>query len=388
VGVSPTERLYYRDPYLRSFDARIVEVAEGRVYLDRTAFYPDSGGQPCDYGVVAGVAVEQVIDEDQRIAHVLAGPVGVGAVRCEIDWARRFDHMQQHSGQHLLSAALAELFGIQTVSFHLGAETSTIDIAAGALSADQVLRAERRANEVVFENRPLRIEFAAPEDVEGLRKPSDRAGELRIISIEDLDRSACGGTHVRSTAEIGPVAIRRLDKIRGNVRVEFLCGLRAIGRARADFDGLTRIARTFSAALDETPELVASQARRVLELEKVYRKLATEAAVQAGRDLYAATVAGDGGLRRVVREGRIDDEMRAVAQGFVSGEKAVFVVVCADPPSVLVAASKDSGVNAGGMVKSAVSAVGGRGGGSPGLAQGSVPGVDELSVVKSALVGG
>jgi alanyl-tRNA synthetase len=386
VGVSPTERLYYRDSYLRWFDARIVDVAERRVYLDRTAFYPDSGGQPRDFGAIAGVPVEEVIDEDERIAHVLATPVESGQVRCEIDWARRFDHMQQHSGQHLLSAVLVELFGIRTVSFHLGAEVSTIDVAAGSLSAEQVVRAEQRANEVVFENRPVRIDFVAPDEAEGLRKPSDRAGELRIISIENFDRSACGGTHVRSTAEIGPVVIRRLDKIRGNVRLEFLCGMRAIRRARADFDALTRIARTFSAALDETPELVATQTYRVQEIDKAYRKLATEAAVRAGRDLYTATTADSGGMRRAVREGRIDDEMRALAQGFVSGEKAVFLAVSADPPSVLMAASKDSGINAGELVKNAVTAAGGRGGGSQGLAQGSVPGPDALSKVRTALL--
>lgn len=383
--MTPTQRLYYTDCYLRSFEARIVDVSDRRLYLDRTAFYPESGGQPHDLGSIAGVPIEAVIDEGERIAHVVSAPVSGEAVTSEIDWLRRFDHMQQHTGQHLLSAVLVELFGIQTVSFHLGAEASTIDVATGALSADQLLAAERRANEVVFENRPVQIAFAAPEEAQGLRKPSDRDGDLRIVSIEGLDRSACGGTHVRSTAEIGPVAIRRLDKIRGNVRIEFLCGLRAIRRARADFDALSKIARTFSAALDETPALVESQAGRVLELEKAYRKLSAESAQRAGRELYASMQPDSAGLRRVVRDAKIDDDLRAMAQGFVSGAKAVFIAVSNDPPSILVAASKDSGIHAGDMVKNAVTSHGGRGGGSPVLGQGSVPSAEALNQIKALL---
>jgi alanyl-tRNA synthetase len=172
-----TERLYYSDSYLRGFTARISEVAgDGRtVYLDRTAFYPTSGGQPFDIGTIGGATVVEVADEEERIAHKLAGPVaGTGVVECSIDWERRFDHMQQHTGQHLLSAVFEEGFRLKTVSFHLGAESSTIDLEGNA-DAATMQKAERRANEIVFENRPVEVTFEDSAEVKGLRKPSERA---------------------------------------------------------------------------------------------------------------------------------------------------------------------------------------------------------------------
>lgn len=206
-----TERLYYQDSYLAAFEARVVETAdEGRrVYLDRTALYPASGGQPADAGTIAGIPVLDVIDEEDRVAHLAAAAVPAGVVPCAVDWGRRFDHMQQHTGQHLLSAVLVELFGVQTLSFHLGADASTIEVGAGVLDPHRVEAAERRANELVSENRPVTVTFEDAGGAEGLRKPSGRGGVLRVVGIAGYDRSACGGTHVRSTAEIGPILIRK-----------------------------------------------------------------------------------------------------------------------------------------------------------------------------------
>ena len=201
--ISPmTERLYYTDSYVREFQARVVERSvDGRtVYLDRTLFYPSSGGQPFDVGSIAGVAVIDVVDEEDRIAHRLAAPLtSDGEVAGEIDWTRRFDHMQQHSGQHLLSAVFEELFGLHTVSFHLGAESATVDLEGGSVEARMVTEAERRANQLVAENRAMDVRFEDASAAQGLRKASEREGTLRIVSIDGLDRSACGGTHVRST---------------------------------------------------------------------------------------------------------------------------------------------------------------------------------------------
>src|SRR5581483_3330836 len=228
-----TERLYYQDSYLSAFTAQVIDSARdpATVYLNRTAFYPTSGGQPFDTGAIAGVPVLDVVDEDERIAHRLASPLPSGPVECVIDWGRRFDHMQQHTGQHLLSAVLEEQFGLHTVSFHLSSESATIDLEGGAAENRTMEEAERRANEIICENRPVRIEFQHAAEVQGLRKASDREGTLRIISIEGLDRSACGGTHVRATGEIGAILIRKLEKVRQSTRVEFLCGGRAIRRA-------------------------------------------------------------------------------------------------------------------------------------------------------------
>ena len=383
-----TDRLYYNDCYLTKFDARVVDASPDRqrVYLDRTAFYPSSGGQPFDLGTLGGIAVNDVVDEEGRIAHVLNAPLAGDDVAGVIDWQRRFDHMQQHTGQHLLSAVLVELFDAQTVSFHLGAESSTIDVAR-VLDAGQIRKGEARANAVVFENRPVTVSFQDSSADLDLRKPTEREGVIRIVSIENLDRSACGGTHVRATGEIGPILIRKLDRIRGNLRIEFVCGMRAAKRARADFEALSTIARAFSAPLDEAPALVVAQGEKLQEAEKARKRLGAELAQARGRELYGATAPGPNGIRQVVRRiETLSDDVRAEAQSFTAGEKSVFLALAAEPPSILLAASKDSGVNAGELLKAAVTKAGGRGGGSPTMAQGSLPSRESLDQFLSSLV--
>ncbi|MGA2114056.1 MAG: DHHA1 domain-containing protein [Bryobacteraceae bacterium] len=371
-----TERLYYTDSYLREFSANLVETSPDGLtaYLDRTAFYPVSGGQPFDTGSIGGVAVLDVVEEDERIAHRLAAPAAPGPVACLVDWPRRFDHMQQHSGQHLLSAVFAECFRLKTVSFHLGAQTSTIDLQTDSLDPRVAAEAERRANQLVSENRPVSLSFEDAAEAGDLRKASERTGTLRIVSIAGLDRSACGGTHVRATGEIGVVLLRKLEKIRKTVRVEFLCGARAVARAHADFEALNRAAQAFSAPLDEVPALVAAQLDAARADDKARRKLELELAGYRGRELYSICPPGTGGLRRHIERaarGNLED-LRAVAQSFTSQPAAVFLAVLEEPPALLLAASADSGVDAGALLKTALSAAGGRGGGTPRMAQGSV----------------
>ncbi len=387
-----TERLYYTDSYQREFRARVAERSpDGQtVYLDRTLFYPTSGGQPFDLGSIDGVAVVEVVDEEDRIAHRLAAPLtAAGEVAAEIDWNRRFDHMQQHSGQHLLSAVFEELFNLHTVSFHLGAESATIDLEGGPVEPRTVLEAERRANQLVAENRALDVRFEDAGAVQGLRKPSGRQGMLRIVSIDGLDRSACGGTHVRTTGEIGPILLRRTEKIRQSVRVEFVCGGRAVRRARQDFEALSRIAQLFSAPLDEVAPLVAVQLEAAKAGEKTRRKLELDLAAYQGKDLYAATEPGPEGIRRAVQRldrGNLED-LRAVAQNFTANPKGIFVATLKDPPSVLLAASADSGIDAGKVLKAALTAAGGRGGGNARIAQGSVPHAELLDAMVSQVGG-
>jgi alanyl-tRNA synthetase len=370
-----TERLYYQDCYLRDFRAHVVETAdEGRrVYLDRTAFYPASGGQPFDTGTLGDANVVDVIDEEDRVAHVLDTAISPGEITGQIDWNRRFDHMQQHSGQHLLSAVLEDLFKISTVSFHLGSEVSTIDITAPAISTIQIDQLEDRCAEIISEARPLTISFEDATTGLGLRKESQRSGTLRVVAIDRIDRSACGGTHVRTTAEIGPVFVRKTEKIRGNTRLEFVCGLRALRQARADFRTLQELSRQLSAPAAETPALVSGQLERIKTLEKSNHRLASDLAQREGRELWDATAPGPDGIRRLTQQGPIDDAMRIRAQAFVEQGRAVFLVVSSNPPSVLLAASADSGIHAGDRVKAAVTSAGGRGGGNQALAQGSVP---------------
>ena len=379
-------RLYYTDSYLTEFEAQVVDVSADRkrVYLDSTAFYPTSGGQAFDLGQLGGVEVVDVVDEEGRIAHLLSAPLETDRVTGRIDWNRRFDHMQQHTGQHLLSAIFAEKLAANTVSVHFGAESSTIDLSVSSLEPAQLQAVERRANEVVFENRLVTVEFQDATQAEGLRKASEREGVLRIVSIRDLDRSACGGTHVRCTGEIGPILMRKLDKIRGTVRVEFLCGGRAVRRARADYEVLSQIARAFSAPPDDTPGLVAIQIEKLKEAEKARSRLSAALAGSRGRELYAATDPGADGVRRLSRTVEaISEDVRLEAQSFAAGSKAVLLVLADAPPSALLAASKDSGINAGQWMKAALAQTGGRGGGSPILAQGSLPGREALDTLRS-----
>jgi len=370
---------------LRKFRAVVTErSADGRrIYLDRTAFYPASGGQPHDTGSIAGVPLLEVEDEGERIAHVVAAAVDGDEVDCRIDWERRFDHMQQHSGQHLLSAVFVERFGIATVSFHLGQDSSTIDLETAALDPARVLEAERRANEAVCENRPVAVSFEDAAETRDLRKPSERAGTLRVVSIEGLDRSACGGTHVARTGEIGPILLRKLERIRNTTRVEFLCGGRAVGRARADFDALSRVAQMVSGSLDEAPGLVAAQFEAARNADKLRRKLEADLAQYQGRELYSATAPDEAGVRRVLRRqpsGNLED-LRAIAQSFTAQAKAVFVAALDEPPALLLAVSADSGVDAGKLLKAALTQAGGRGGGNQRMAQGSLPSREALEQV-------
>ena len=384
-----TDRLYYQDSYLTEFRARVVDAGPEpqRIYLDQTAFYPTSGGQPFDTGRLGGVDVIDVVDEDGRIAHVLGAPLAATEVAGVIDWRRRFDHMQQHTGQHLLSAVLVEMFDAATVSFHLGTESSTIDVAR-VLDVGQLRAAERRANEIGFENRPVTVSHQHSSEDLGLRKPTEREGEIRIVSIQDLDRSACGGTHVRATGEIGPILIRKLDRIRGNLRIEFLCGMRAVERARVDFEALSAVARTFSSPLDDVPGLVEAQRERLLESERSHRRLAMELAQARGRELYANTAPGADGVRRVERGvATLSDDLRAEAQSFTAGRRAIFLAIGGEPPALMIATSADSGVHAGNILKNALTTAGGRGGGSATMAQGSVPSKAQLDEVARKLAG-
>jgi alanyl-tRNA synthetase len=378
-----TERLYYHDAYLREFTARIVRTSDdgATTYLDRTAFYPTSGGQPFDTGLIAGIPVLDVADEGELIAHRLAAALPAVDVECSIDWKRRFDHMQQHTGQHLLSAVFEELAGWRTVSFHLGQESSTIDLEGGGMESRVMRDVESRANQIVCENRPVTVQFAEAVEARGLRKPSEREGTLRVVSIEGLDRSACGGTHVRATGEIGPILIRKLEKVRQTVRVEFLCGGRAVSRARADYEALSRIAQLFSAPLDETPALVAAQLEAGRAADKSRRKL--QLAAYHGRDLYEATPPGPDGLRRHTQlaVSGSADELGALARSFTAQAKAVFLATLEKPPSVIYAVSEDTGIDAGQAVKQALADAGGRGGGNARLGQGSVPDAALLDAV-------
>lgn len=386
-----TTRLYYTDSYLRTFDATIVERADDgrRLYLDRSAFYPTSGGQPHDLGTLGGVDVIDVVDEEERVAHVLAVPyTGPDAVHGVVDWPRRWDFAQQHTGQHLLSGTFEELFDWPTVSVHFGDVLSTLEIRTPGVSPAQLRRVEEHANALVAENRPVTVTFEDAAAVTArLRRPSMRTGTLRIVTIEGHDVSACGGTHVRATGEIGAILLRRAEKIRDNARIEFVCGARAIRRARADYDALSGIATSLSASVDEVAPLVQAQADEAKSLSSTNRKLTEEVAGYRARVQWEATPSGSDGVRRLRgADGLSADELRAWATACAALPATVAAGAVRNSRTIAAAMSPDLNANAGALLKDALQRVGGRGGGSARTAQGTVPEDAHVDAVLSAVL--
>lgn len=386
-----TDRLYYTDARLDQFTGAIVDIGHDgrRVVLDRTAFYPTSGGQPHDLGTLSGIPVIDVIDEDDRIVHCLAEPLGtpVGTtIVGHIDHVRRFDHMQQHTGQHLLSAVLADEFGWPTLSVHFGSDTNTVDVAGGDVDAGVLASVERRANALIVQNRRVSVLFENASTTTGLRKPSDREGELRIVAIESIDRSACGGTHVDATGEIGALLLRRAERTKGNTRIEFVCGHRAVARARRDAELLTAAARTLSAAPHELPGLVDLQLQRLNDTERERKRLTGELARYQAAALWSSCVPDSTGMRLIaISTADAIKDAEPLAQQLTALGRCAVLVTNAASGGILVAAAVDADFDAGQRLRAALNAAGGRGGGSPRLAQGTVPDPSQLSTVRDLL---
>lgn len=375
-----SERLYYHDSFLRTFEARVVRLGPEGVVLDRTAFYPTGGGQPHDTGLLGGAPVVEVLENERsEILHRLEGaaPGKVGeTVHGEIDWPRRADHIQQHSGQHLLSAVFVRRFGFPTVSFHLGAESSTIDLGTAAVSPEQVRQAEEVANEVVFEDRPLRVWFATADEAKALplRKDVAREGELRLVEIPELDLTACGGTHVVRTGQIGAVLVRKVEKCKQGVRVEFVCGRRAVRVAKLDYTALAEAANILTTHPHQVAALVGRQLQALKAADKERQKLLETLAGYEARQMYAEAEESNG-VRQLVKLFDAADPgyvrwlaSRFAAQGGTGqGARALFAL--RQPPTLVLAQSPGLAANLGALVKEMAGQYGLRGGGSRDAAQ-------------------
>jgi len=380
-----TERLYYADPVTREFEAVVTAVdrtAEGqlRVRLDRTFFYPTSGGQPFDTGSLAGSRVVDVTDdEDGGIAHLVepspdrgAPPPAVGdRVRGVIDWPRRFDHMQQHTGQHVLSAAFDRLFGVRTVSFHLGADASTIDLARET-SSRELAAAEDEANAIVWEDRPVTVRFVTADEASRLplRKDTAREGTLRLVEVEGFDLSACGGTHVTRSGAIGMIAISSWERFKGGQRVEFVCGGRALKKFHTLRDTTAEQVRLLSVAPSELPASIARLQAELKEQRKVLADQQEELSHHRAGEL-ADSAETAGGVRILCRALDLDaNGLKATASAIASRPGFVVVLSSVSTPALVVAArSKDVDLRSNEIVSGLIQVFGGRGGGRPELAQ-------------------
>jgi len=379
-----TDRLYYTDAYLTAFDAHVVRCTPrssseaGEVFgveLDRTAFYPTSGGQPFDVGTLTGARVLDVVDEDDgRITHVTDTPLTEGAaVHGVVDWRRRFEHMQQHTGQHVLSAAFDRLLSNRTESFHLGAESSSIDLAR-EVTASEVGAAVDEANRIIWEDHPVHVRFVTADQAARLplRKEPARGGTLRLIDIDGFDLSACGGTHVARTGGIGIITVPGWEKFRGGSRVQFLCGVRVRRRYDVWRDAFTATQKFLSVAPEELAPAVERLQSESKSLQRTLRALQEKLAVHEATALVArGTRFGD---RLAVVEAVPDLDasgLKAMAAAAAATPGAAVVLFSASSPALaVIACHPNAGVDANATLKALSAKFGGKGGGKPDLAQG------------------
>jgi alanyl-tRNA synthetase len=404
-----THRIYYDDAYVKEFDARVVhcellppDVNAGitaqalGLVLDRTAFYPTSGGQPNDLGKIGDANVLDVRDDGDEIIHVVdRRPSSPDVLGC-INWPRRFDHMQQHSGQHLLSAMFQERFGRPTVSFHLGTDFCTIDL-QGPEPSDEILEgAERAANKIIFEDRPLTVRYGTAEDLAelGVRKEVERGGILRAIEIEGADLQPCGGTHVKSTGQIGTLLVRGCTKMRQDWRVEFICGTRAERAARQDFFRLRAAAEKLSCAPEE---LAAAAERAVSERDANFKR--TRALLERVAEIEAAQAVREAapnfdGLRIIhkVFEDVEPEFLGHFATHVAKTEKSIALLAGLTSGNVLFAQHPAAAKDMNALLKEVTAKIGGKGGGTRDFARGrldaAVQAEKALALAQELLSGG
>jgi alanyl-tRNA synthetase len=404
-----TERIYYHDSFLYEFDAEALGEVVGpdrpALILDRTAFYPTSGGQVFDTGWIVAedqrkLRVAEVEErEDGAILHYLeSAPALEKGTRVHglIDADRRRDHMQQHSGQHVLSAAFVRLFNMATVSFHMGTDYCSIDLDTKSLSSDQVQAAEALANDVVMENRPVAIRFVTQEEARnlGLRKlPPMEKDQLRLIDIHDFDLTACGGTHVSGTGQIGCILLRKTEKVKQGWRVEFVCGKRAVATARRDYATLIEAANLFSSHLWDVPQ----QIRKTQEEARASRK-SREQILEELADLQAARLlveTPETAGRKIVIRSYPDRDLtfiKLLAQRLTRQSAQVVALLgsTSNPPALVFAESTGLPFDMGALMRQALAELGGRGGGSKEMAQGGpgkVEGLEEFLASLAARAG-
>jgi alanyl-tRNA synthetase len=376
-----THRLFYDDCFLQNFTARVVSCLPAEpfptpsgtrpaweVLLDRTAFYPNSGGQPHDLGKLGEGQILDVRDDGDEIAHIVDREISSGTIDGCIDWPRRFDHMQQHTGQHLLSAIFQERYGLPTVSFHMGAELSTIDLRGPEPSPETLTGAQRAANAVIFKDRPVNVRYGTADQLaqRGVRKEVDRQGILRAIEIEATDLQPCGGTHVKSAGQIGLILVRRCTKIRQDWRVEFACGARAEKFASADFELLRLIAKRLSCTPDEAPAAIEKSAEERDNRSKNLRLALEQLAEARGKLLIAGTAPAANQLRCIATLLREENAelLLPLASELARNEKTVALLIHEPSGQLVFAQSTAAAADLAALLKQVLATIPGKGGGT------------------------
>ncbi len=375
-----TRRLYHEDSTIRDFEGTVLHSIERDgatwVELDRTAFYPGGGGQPADRGRLDAFSVVDVSEDEGRVWHRVEGALAPGSrVEASVDWARRFDHMQQHTGQHILSQAFIAVAGAETRSFHLGEEEVSIDVAHPGLDPGMLRSVEERANEVVWEDREILIHEVPREEIGRfpLRKLPAVEGIVRVVEVQGFDWSACGGTHVRRTGQVGIVAILSTEKYKGGTRVAFVCGGRALRRQRDRARILRELSLAFTAGESDLPKAVA---RLKEERERLDKRLKTLLASELMREAAALIEAAPRGLRGPVVARHFPDrdsgEIGALAS-LIAGRGAIALLAAGGETPRAHFSAPAGTISVGDLLGRLCREYGGKGGGRPESAQGAIP---------------
>lgn len=362
-------KLYYSDPWLQELRTKILsqkqEKGHSFVVLEETIFYPTGGGQPHDGGLINGVPILDVFEQDDVVVHVLEQPLQGDDAFCQLDWARRLDHMQQHSGQHLLSAVFHDEYGYRTESFHLGEEYCSIDISASSLSTKEQIAVEDRANHVIFSNLPVLTYTLHPDEYSKvpLRKVPDIAGDLRIVEIQGLDYSPCSGTHVTATSQIGLLKISKWEKYKGMVRVYFLCGNRALRDYARKQTICGSLGSLLSVPETELYDRLTQEIERRQELERRVAELKSELAAHQAKSIVATSQSPF----YVEAPQATVEEAQQLARSIM--DLATGVVIVSAGERVILAHNLQDKLHLGQLIKGKAHPLGGRGGGSANGAQ-------------------
>jgi alanyl-tRNA synthetase len=382
-----TERLYYSDSHLIEFEARVVDLTDRvsgwtAVVLDRTAFCQTGGGQPSDTGTLNGARVVECIDDgDNGVLHVVQGatPARGATVHGRVDWSRRLDHMQQHTGQHILSQAFVTLFNAPTRSFRVLDASCQIDIELNNPTTEIIERAVELANNVIWEDRAITILNVTPEQAAELplRKESTREGELRLIEIEGFDLTPCGGTHAYRTGEVGMIAVRSWERAKGLTRIEFVAGVRALADYRKANKSAREVAALFSTGRDDAPQYAAQM---VEEHKEQNRRIRALEEIAAGAEAEKLLATASNGIITQIFDGRDAESLKKLAHALISNPSTIALLASRDNDTarLVFARSADASGDMNALMREACSLLDGRGGGKPDLAQGGGKNIDKI----------
>ncbi|WP_422656897.1 alanyl-tRNA editing protein [Paenibacillus sp. EC2-1] len=375
-----TQKLYYDSAYLKQWKTTVsktLEKPDGHyVILEETAFYPHGGGQPCDLGYIEGVPVLDVIKEDDLILHKIESIPEAKEVTCEIDWNRRFDHMQQHSGQHLLSAVCLDLYQATTLSFHLGTDYCTIDVEAKELSAIELDAIEREVNLRIYQNHPILSYWVSEEEMKSLNlvKQPKVTDHIRIVEIKEVEYNACGGTHVSATGEIGMIKLLKTEKQKGNIRIYFKCGFRALAEFNDSQQILGALTTKFKTGKDEIME-------RIVKWEQEQKELQAEVAIlkEKNNEFIAEQLldGSDHGVVTYIFDDKSLKELQSLASMITSKSESYVLLASSLENKVVLAHNNSSSQSCGAFFKSHLTPYSGKGGGSEKMAQAAFPSWEE-----------